>query len=283
MTRWAMVIDIDKCIACYACFIACKDEFWDNDYPPYSLGIKKLDQTLIRLIKRERGKFPHVKVAYMPVFCMQCADPPCAKVAKNNAVYSRADGVVIIDPQKAAGQRDIIEGCPYHVVSWNDEKRIPQKCTFCIHRIESGKIPRCVQACPSGAMIFGDLEDEQSEISKLVKSGLAEPYHPEYNTKPSVYYLNLHRMTKYFIAGNVVFKDTDECAEGVEVTLINEKTGENKAVITDSFGGFEFDGLDTDVVYRLRIAYTGYAPKELSLKIERNDIYLGNIFIEKVQ
>jgi len=214
---------------------------------------------------------------------MQCADPPCAQVAKNNAVYSRADGVVIIDPQKAAGQRDIIEGCPYHVVSWNDEKRIPQKCTFCIHRIESGKIPRCVQACPSGAMIFGDLEDEQSEISKLVKSGLAEPYHPEYNTKPSVYYLNLHRMTKYFIAGNVVFKDTDECAEGVEVTLINEKTGENKTVITDSFGGFEFDGLDTDVVYRLRIAYTGYAPKELSLKIERNDIYLGNIFIEKVQ
>ena len=131
---------------CYACFNACKDEFWNNDYPPYSLGIKKLGQTLIRLMKRERGKFPHVKVAYMPILCMQCSDPPCAKVAKNNAVYSRADGVVIIDPQRAAGQRDIVDACPYHAVSWNDEKNIPQKCTFCVHRIESGKIPRCVQA-----------------------------------------------------------------------------------------------------------------------------------------
>ena len=277
-----MVIDVDKCIACYSCFIACKDEFWDNDYPPYSAGIKKLDQTLIKLMKRERGKFPHVKVAYMPILCMQCGDPPCAKLAKNNAVYSRMDGVVIIDPQKAAGQREIIEACPYHVVSWNDEKGIPQKCTFCVHRIESGKIPRCVQACPSGAMIFGDLDDDQSEVSKIVKRGLAEPYHPEYDTEPSVYYTNLNRITKYFISGNVVFKDTDECAEGVEVTLINERTGLNKTVLTDPFGGFEFDGLDSDTSYRLRIAYTGYAPKELHLKIDRKDIHLGNIFIERI-
>jgi Fe-S-cluster-containing dehydrogenase component len=282
MARWAMVIDIDKCIACYSCFIACKDEFWDNDYPPYSVGIKKLDQTLIRLMKRERGKFPHVKVAYMPILCMQCGDPPCAKVARNNAVYVRADGVVVIDPQRAAGQREIVEGCPYHVVSWNDEKGIPQKCTFCVHRIESGKTPRCVQACPSGAMIFGDLEDDQSEVSKIVKGGLAEPYHPEYDTKPNVYYMNLYRITKYFIAGNIVCKDTDECAEGVEVTLINERTGVNKTVFTDSFGGFEFDGLDSDTTYSLRIAYAGYAPKELRLKIDRNDIYLGNMFIERI-
>lgn len=283
MTKWGMVIDVDKCIACYACFNACKDEFWGNDYPPYSLGIKRREQTLIRLVKRERGRFPHVKVSYMPILCMQCGDPPCAKVARDNAIYKRRDGIVLIDPYKAAAQKEIVDACPYHVVSWNDEEGIPQTCTFCVHRVEGGKIPRCVQACPSGALLFGDLDDEGSEVSKIVKNGLAEPYHPEYNTKPSVYYMNLYKMTKYFIAGSVSFKDTDECAEGVEVTLTNKRTGETKTVITDSFGSFEFDGLDSDTAYSLRLNYPGYAPKELCLKVEKNDIYLGYIFIDRTR
>ena len=282
MTKWAMVIDIDKCIACYACVIACKDEFWDNDYPPYSLGIKKREQTFIWLMKRERGRFPYVKVSYMPVLCMQCDDPQCMKAAKNNAVYKRKDGIVLIDPVKAAGQREIVDACPYNAVSWNDEKDLPQKCTFCVHRIQSSKIPRCVQACPSNALIFGDLDDKESEVSKIVRSGSAEPFHPEYATKPNVYYINLYKMTKYFIAGNIAFKDTDECAEGVEVTLINEKTGENKTTITDIFGSFEFDGLDPDTKYCVKLKHPGYTSKELHLTLEKNDIYLGYIFMERI-
>jgi len=278
--KWAMVVNVSKCIACYACFIACKDEFWDNDYLPHSVGIKKREQMLIRLEKRERGKFPYVKVAYMPIMCMQCDNPPCMKVAKDNAVYKREDGIVIIDPIKAVGQREIVRACPYGAVSWNDEKNIPQKCTFCVHRLELGKLPRCVQACPSGALLFGDLNDPESEVSRIVRAGIAEPLHPEHGTGPNVYYIDLYKMTKHFIAGSVAFKDTDECAEGVEVTLINEETGETRKAKTDAFGTFEFDGLEPNVIYRIKLEYPGYVPKEIRLKLDK-DTYLGYLFLER--
>jgi len=278
--KWAMVVNVSKCIACYACFIACKDEFWDNDYLPYSVGIKKREQTLIRLERRERGKFPYVKVAYMPIMCMQCDNPPCMKAAKDNAVYKREDGIVIIDPIKAVGQREIVGACPYGAVSWNDEKNIPQKCTFCVHRSELGKLPRCVQACPSGALLFGDLNDPESEVSRIVRAGIAEPLHPEYGTGPNVYYIDLYKMTKHFIAGSVAFKDTDECAEGVEVTLINEETGETRKANTDAFGTFEFDGLEPNVIYRIKLENPGYVPKEVRLKLNK-DTYLGYLFLER--
>lgn len=281
MTKWAMVIDVSKCIACYACFTACKDEFWDNDYPPYSSGIKKREQTLIRLLKKERGKFPHVKVAYMPILCMQCNFPKCVDAAKNNAAYKRVDGVVIIDPARASGQKEIVDACPYNAVSWNDEKNLPQKCTFCIHRLEGGEKPRCVEVCPSNAMIFGDLEDQESEVGKIVKSRLAEPFHPEYGTEPNVYYLNLYKMTRHFIAGNVAFKDADACAEGVEVKLIKEETGENKTSITDVFGCFDFDGLEPNTKYCLTLNYPGYASKKIGIALGESSVYLGYIFLER--
>ncbi|MEM3955361.1 MAG: 4Fe-4S dicluster domain-containing protein [Candidatus Bathyarchaeia archaeon] len=281
MTRWAMIIDIDKCIACYACFNACKDEFWDNIYPPYSAPIKKRGQTFIRLLKRERGKFPYVKVSYMPILCMQCEDPKCMRVAKNGAVYKRDDGIVIIDPVKAVGQKEIVDACPYGAVSWNDEKKLPQKCTLCVHRIEAGKNPRCVDVCPSGALIFGDLDDEKSEVRKKLRDGLAEPFHPEYGTKPKVFYINLHKMTKYFIAGSVAFEDTDDCAEGVEVRLTNLKTNEFKVASTDFFGSFEFDGLEPHTEYLVELKYPGYQTKEIRVKLEEKDVYLGYIFLKR--
>lgn len=281
MTKWAMVIDIDKCIACYACFTACKDEFYDNDYLPYSVSIKRREQTFIRLRKRERGQFPHVKVSYMPILCMQCNEPPCMKAAQNSAIYKREDGIIIIDPVKAVGQRKIVDACPYNEISWNDERNVPQKCTFCVHRLDEGKLPRCVQACPSGALLFGDLDNPESNVSQIMKSGSMKPLNPEYNTKPSVYYISLYKMTKYFIAGNVVFKDTDECADGVEVTLINEKTGESNTVLTDVFGGFEFDGLEPETKYRLKFKHPRCSPKELLVTLEKGDAYLGYIFVER--
>ncbi|MEM2560162.1 MAG: 4Fe-4S dicluster domain-containing protein [Candidatus Bathyarchaeia archaeon] len=281
MVRWAMVIDISKCIACYACFNACKDEFWGNDYPPYSASIKKRGQTFIRLVKRERGRFPYVKVAYMPIPCMQCDKPKCMEAAKNGAVYKREDGIVIIDPVKAVGQREIVNACPYGSVSWNDEKDLPQKCTFCVHLIETGKIPRCVEACPSGALLFDDLDDEKSEVSRKVKESLAEQFHPEYGTKPNVFYTNLHKMTKYFIAGSIVFEDTDECAEGVEAEIVNLKTNESKVTFTDFFGTFEFDGLEPNIEYLVKLKHPDYQTKEIRVKLEEKDVYLGYIFLKR--
>jgi len=275
MTKWGMVIDISRCTACYCCFTACKDEYWDNDYPPYSLAQPREGQFWVNLATKERGTYPCIKVAYMPVPCMQCDDAPCLKAAKDGAVYKRPDGVVIIDSQKAVGQKQIADACPYHVIFWNEEKKLPQKCTFCVHRLEEGKIPRCMQACPSQALAFGDLDDPESDVSRLLSSGKAEVYHPEYNTKPNVYYINLDKITKSFIAGSAVFGDTDECAENVKVTLTDKTTAETRTTVSNNYGDFEFDGLNPGK-YEVKLEYDGYTTETIEVDL-KTDSYLGAI------
>jgi len=278
MAKWAMVIDVSRCTGCYCCFTACKDEYWDNDYPPYSAAQPKLGQFWIDLVKKERGTYPWVKVAYIPVLCMQCDDAPCVKAAKNGSVYKRPDGIVIIDPKKAAGQRQIVDACPYHVIFWNEEKQLPQKCTFCAHMLEEGKIPRCVQVCPSQALVFGDLEDPKSNVSKIVASGKTEAPNPEHKTEPRVYYLGV---PKLFIAGSVVYGDVDECAEGVSVTLMDQSTHKSTETSTNNFGDFEFDGLGAGK-YSMKFECKEYAAKtvDVDLKI---DNYLGAVTLTKAK
>jgi Fe-S-cluster-containing dehydrogenase component len=277
MTRWGFVIDISKCNACYCCFTACKDEYWDNDYPPYTASQPKYEQFWMNLAKNERGKYPYIKVAYMPVPCMQCGEAPCIKAAKDGAVYKRPDGIVVIDPQKAVGQKQLVKSCPYGAIFWNEEKNLPQKCTFCIHRLEEGGIPRCVQACPNNCITFGDLDDPQSDVSKLLKSAKAEAFHPEWNTKPNVYFINLYKMTKLFIAGAVIYGDTDECAEGVTATLTTN--GKSAKTTTNNYGNFEFDGLDVGK-YTVKLERAGYAPKTIEVDL-RTDSYLEDVVLSR--
>ena len=139
------------------------------------------------------------------------------KVAQNGAVYRRPDGIVIIDPVKAKGQKQIVNGCPYRVIEWNEEKQLPQKCIFCAHMLDKGeKVPRCVESCPTGALVFGDLDDPKSEVAKLVASGSTEVLHPEYGMKEKVSYIGL---PKKFVARTVIYGDVDEVATGVDVVL----------------------------------------------------------------
>ena len=274
MAKYGMVIDITRCNGCYACFLACRDEYWDNDYPPYSLAQPFTGHFWMRIIERERGKYPKVKVAYIPLPCMQCQNPPCARTAQNNAVYERPDGIVIIDPEKAVGQKQIVSDCPYRVIYWNEEKNIPQKCTFCAHLLDKGwKEPRCVEACPTDALVFGDLDDPNSKVSKLMASEKVETIHPEYRLKPRVYYIGL---PKRFIAGTVVFGDKDECAENVNVTLSGD--GQKETVKTNNYGDFEFEGLEADKKYSIKIEHPGYAPKEFTTQT-KIDVYLGEIIL----
>lgn len=279
MAKYGMVIDITRCTACYCCFTACKDEYWDNDYPPYSAAQPRHGQFWMNLVKKEGGTYPHIKVAYMPVPCMQCENAPCIKAAKDGAVYQRPDGIVIIDPKKAVGQKQIVDACPYHAIFWDEEKQLPQKCTFCVQRLEEGKTPRCVQACANQAMIFGDLDDPESEVSQLVKSGKAEIFHPEYNTRPNVYYIGLDRIVKSFIAASIVFGDTDECAENVKATLADKQTGKGKTALTDNYGVFEFAGLDAGK-YSVKLECAGYAPKVIDVDLKA-DSYLGYVTLTK--
>jgi Fe-S-cluster-containing dehydrogenase component len=275
MTKYGMAIDISKCTGCYSCFTACKDEYWENDYPPYSVAQPRFGEYWINLVKKERGVYPCVKVAYIPIPCQHCEDAPCQKKAKNGAITRNEDGIVLIDPQKAKGQKQLVDACPYQAIFWNEEKQVAQKCTFCIHRLEEGKVPRCAQICPSGAIQFGDLDDPRSGVSQLVASGNTEPLRPELGTRPSVRYLNV---PKKFLAGSVVYGDKDECVERASVTL--SSNGNVKELATNAFGDFMFDGLP-EGRYSLRVEAPGYQvhTDDIGLGTDR---YLGVIRLAKI-
>jgi Fe-S-cluster-containing dehydrogenase component len=229
--------------------------------------------------EKERGACPKVKVDYIPLPCLHCSEAPCVEASAKGEVYRRPDGIVLIDPEKSEGKKEILSTCPHRIIHWNEEKNIPQKCTFCVHLLEQGwKEPRCVEACPSGALLFGDLEDSDSEIAQFMKSASIEDLYPEYGLSPSVVYVNL---PKKFIAGEVVLADRqDACAEGVKVILSN---GTHKQVCeTDFLGDFEFQGLESNQTYRLLIEYEGYRPEELEVKTQV-DVHLGEIVLERGQ
>jgi len=276
MPRYGMIIDVTKCNGCYNCFLACKDEFCGNDFPPYSLSQPDTGHYWMKIIEKERGRYPKVKVSYIPIPCMQCDDPSCVKGAHDGEIYQRPDGIVIIDPEKSKGKKGLISTCPYRVIYWNEEKQIPQKCTFCAHLLDNGwKKPRCVEVCPSEALIFGDLDNMESDISKKIKSNHVEFLHPEYGLKEKVLYLGL---PKRFVAGSIVLGDKDECGEGVKVTLTGAR--EKRVTHSDNYGDFEFEGLDSNKSYVLRIDKKGYEPYKVEVKTT-TDIYLGDIILKK--
>jgi len=278
--RYGMIMDVTRCNGCYNCFLACRDEYCGNDYPGYSAAQPFSGQFWVKVIEKERGQYPKVKVAYTVVPCMQCENAPCVEASLNGAVYRRPDGIVIIDREKAKGQNQIVNSCPYRVIYWNEEESIPQKCTFCAHLLDQGwKEPRCVEACPTKALVFGDLNDPDSEISKMTATGKGklEVLHPEYGLMPNVKYVGLPRR---FVAGEVVFRDKkDECAVGVKVTL-SGKGQVDRVTKTDNYGEFEFEELDVDKDYTLLVEHGGYSPRKMKVKT-KIDTYLGEILLSK--
>jgi Fe-S-cluster-containing dehydrogenase component len=277
MARYCLLIDVFKCSGCYSCFLACRDEYYDNDYPSYSAAQPLNGQFWMQIQEIERGTYPKPKLAYIPTPCMHCAEAPCIDAAKNDAVYRRPDGIVLIDPEKAQGQEAIVNACPYRVIFWNAEKHLPQKCTLCAHRLDEGeKQPRCVESCPTGALVFGDLDDADSPIAKLAAEAKTEALHPEYRTQPLVNYIGL---PKRFVAGEVVLKDKpDECAQGVAVTLSGG--GVTLETQTDIYGDFEFEGLEKNQNYRVSVAAEGYAARQIKLNT-RKDVNLGEIVLKR--
>ena len=276
MPEYGMLIDVSKCTGCYNCFLACKDEYCGNDYPGYSASQPSTGHYWMRLVEKERGTYPKVKLDYVPTPCMQCREASCIKSSKNGSVYRRSDGIVIIDPEKAKGQKEMVSSCPYRVIYWNAEKDIPQKCTLCAHLLDEGwKEPRCVELCPTGVFAFGDLDDPNSAPAKLLATGNAETLHPEYKIGEKVTYIGL---PKKFVAGTVLYGDKDECAEGVTVTLSGN--GGTKTAKTNFFGDFEFEGLPDDVDYKVNVKADGYKEKDIEART-RVDVYLGEIVLEK--
>ena len=286
MTRYGMVVDIARCNGCYNCFIACRDEHCGNDFPPYSRSQPETGHYWMRLVEKERGRFPKVKVAYTAIPCMQCDKPRCVEVAEASVpagepapIYRRPDGIVVIDPDRATGRNDLLGSCPYRVIFWNEELDLPQKCTFCAHLLDRGwKEPRCVEACPTRALRFGDLDDPQSEVAQLVASGRTELLRPEYRMQDKVTYISL---PKRFVAGTVVFGDTDACGEGAQV-MLRPVDGAGGAAVTcaaDNYGDFEFEDLPPGASYTVAVAAPGYESREAAVRTHQ-DVYMGEIVLQ---
>ena len=209
MTRWGMVIDLDRCVGCNACTVACKIE---NGTPP--------DHYWARVYTEESGTYPEVKTTYVPVLCNHCEDAPCVTVCPTGASYQRDDGIVLVDQDKCIGCRMCMAACPYgaRYFNYNEPPKpahpfqhatpqypVPQqkgtvgKCMFCVHRTADGKLPACVEACGMEAIYIGDLiEDvatnghETVRLSQFIKDNDAFRHKEELGTGPRVYYIAGH-------------------------------------------------------------------------------------------
>lgn len=246
------IFDIEKCNGCYGCQIACKDEHVGNEWLPYAKPQPNTGQFWMRVKEKDHGQVPKVTVEYTPWPCMHCDNPACMQAAPD-AVYKREDGLVIIDPEKIKGKKEIVDSCPYHAIFWNEKLNIAQKCTGCAHLVDEGKTPHCVDLCATGGLRFGEEEDFADEIAR------AETMLPESNCKPRVYYLNL---PKLFMAGEVWDPKENEIIEEATVSLISSN-GEIRKTTTDSFGDFWFRKLNAGA-YSLKIEAKGFKSVEKS-------------------
>lgn len=285
MKKWNLVIDVAQCFNCNACAMACHDEYYGNDFPGYAAGMQRQGHRWIDIRRRETGRCPTVEVSYLPVTCNHCDDAPCLKAARDGAVQKRADGIVIIVPEKARGQKQLVEACPYGAISWNEEKQLPQAWPFDAHLLDAGWTQtRGAQVCPTRAI--RSLHVEDAEMARIARDEKLVVLHPEYGTKPRVYYKNFDRWSKVFIAGSVAGELGDktgnvlECIEGARVAL--EKDGARLGeTLSDAYGDFRFSGLDEESgAYRLRIEDSRFAPKTLEVVLGRGAV-LGDIVLQK--
>ncbi len=278
MKSWHMIIDVALCIDCNNCFLADKDEFTGNDFPPYSVGQPWAGHRWMNIGRKERGQYPLVQVAYLPLPCLHCDDAPCIKDSPPGTVYKREDGLVIIDPEAAKGHPEIVETCPYEVIYWNEEAQVAQKCTGCAHLMDQGwRETRCSQVCPAGALTLVLADDE--DMRARVAAEDLEVLRPELEARPRVYYRNLYRWTTAFIGGTAVFADSDECAEGVRATVTagGRVVGE---ALSNNYGDFVVDRLEPGPgEHELVLEAEGYRPLRRTLTLKES-VNLGVMLLE---
>jgi tetrathionate reductase subunit B len=178
--RWAMVIDVGKCIGCQACTVAC---IMENGVP------EDYFRTIVSTYEVHDGERTN---AYMlPRLCNHCENPPCVPVCPVRATYQQDDGAVVVDNTRCVGCGYCVQACPYDARYINPGTHTADKCTFCAHRVEAGLLPACVETCVGGARVFGDLADPSSAVSRLVREHEAKVLKPEMGTQPHVFYIGL--------------------------------------------------------------------------------------------
>lgn len=182
MKQLAFVIELDRCIGCKACQVSCKME--NNT----TLGS---DRTKVRTVG-PIGIHPNLEMYFLPTACQQCEKPVCVEVCPSGAIYKRReDGVVAIDPKKCIGCHICNEECPYHANTFSEMRRVMDKCNLCAESRAEGEQPACIRNCSGRALHYGDINDPNSEVSKLLKEAGEENVYSlkDFGNKPSTRYI----------------------------------------------------------------------------------------------
>ncbi len=216
MPKWGMSIDLERCIGCHACSVACKVE---HNVP--------LGNFRTKVYYYDNGIFPHVTRSFLPTLCMHCADAPCAKACPTSSIGRGDDGIVRVDPDTCLTRGKCVSACPYGAIFIDPASNIADKCNFCENRLEAGMQPACAEACPAGVLVFGDLNDPNSRISRFNAKQKEELtiLKPEKETKPQVQYRGLKRELEKKVADghnhDPFSYEVDTWAE-LESTVINK-------------------------------------------------------------
>ena len=186
--RYAMLIDLRKCVGCQACTVGCSIE---NQAPigQFRTTVKQYEVAL----EKDEGIQKEVKSFMLPRLCNHCDNPPCVQVCPVQATFQRDDGVVMVDNERCVACAYCVQACPYDARFINDDTLTADKCTFCAHRLEQGLLPACVETCVGGARIIGDLKDPSSEINRLIAENKDDikVLKPEAGTNPHVFYIGI--------------------------------------------------------------------------------------------
>ena len=279
MEKMHIVFDVDKCVGCYNCLLACQDEFIGNNWLPYTEAQEKHGEKWLKTTRHERGKAPITEVAFVTEICRHCENAACER-AFPDAVIRRDDGIVLLDPQKAKGNKELVKACPYGMIKWNEERQTSQKCTMCAHLLDEGwKEPRCVQACPLRALSVVKCTDE--EFAQLAGRQKLKPLECGGN-KPRVLYRNLYKTQTVYIYGAVVRVENgiEKAVEGVNAVL--KMNGELiTSAVTDFFGEFKIDRIPPNSgKFELTISNKGEVKKVIEVEVGETCPDVGVIGID---
>ena len=176
--NYGFLINNDACIGCHACSTACKSE---NQVP------LSVNRTWVKYV--ETGLYPNVRRHFQVTRCNHCANPPCVRICPVTAMYQREDGIVEFDPDVCIGCKACMQACPYDAIYVDPDRGTVAKCHYCAHRVDVGLEPACVVVCPEHAIIAGDLDDPNTEISRMLAENKVTVRKPEQGTAPKLFYI----------------------------------------------------------------------------------------------
>lgn len=231
-TQWGMVVDVDRCIGCEACIVACRAE---NNIPVVGEEQTAMSRIMdwIHIDRFYTGEYPNIRAEFVPMLCQQCGNAPCESVCPVFASVHTNDGLNAQVYNRCVGTRFCANNCPYHVRKFNyypptwqspleqqlnpdvtaRKSGVMEKCTFCVQRIRKAELDHrlegtnledgqlrtaCVQSCPTEALIFGDLKDKNSAVASLANSHRSNRVLEDLNTNPHIIYLRPERIEDAF-------------------------------------------------------------------------------------